>query len=47
MFIRSEDLEGQNKLLIKQKKSDQETERNYLSKKNKKKQKIIKISTWN
>ena len=26
MFMRSEDLEGQNKLLIKQKKSDQETE---------------------
>ena len=45
--MRSEDLEGQIKLLIKQKKSDQETERNYLSKKNKKKQKIIKISTWN
>ena len=45
--MRSEDLEGQNKLLIKQKKSDQETERNYLSRKNKKKQKIIKIFTWN
>ena len=45
--MRSEDHEGQNKLLIKQKKPDQETERNYFSKKNKKKQKIIKISTWN
>ena len=33
MFMRSEDLEGQNKLLFKQKKSDQETERNYFSKK--------------
>ena len=29
--MRSEDLEGQNKLLIKQKKSDQETERNYFT----------------
>ena len=41
VFMRSEDLEGQNKLLIKQKKSDQETERNYFSRKNNKKQKII------
>ena len=45
--MRSEDLEGQNKLLMKQKKSDQETERNYFSKNKNKKQKIIKISTWN
>ena len=45
--MKSEDLKGQNKLMIKQKKTDEETERNYLNKKNKKKLKITTTSTWN
>ena len=45
--MKSEDIEGQNKLLIKQKKTDNgNREEYYLGKKNKKR-KITKISSWN
>ena len=46
-FIKSEVLNDQNKLLIKQKNTNRDTERNYFSKKNRKKRKITKISTCN
>ena len=45
--MKPEDLESQNKLLIKQKKTIKGTERSYFSKKNRKKRKITKISTCN
>ena len=41
--MKSEDLQSQNKLLIKQKKTNKETERNYLGKKNRKR-KVTNIS---
>ena len=42
-YMKSEDLQSQNKLLIKQKKTNKETERNYLGKKNRKR-KVTNIS---
>ena len=44
-LLLNQDLEGQNKLLIKQKETSKEIEKNYLGKKNK--IKITNISIWN